>query len=82
MEAFGRDCPREETPQFLCRWCGLGDYNDANCLKSRVNLLNIERDGTEAGVFAVTRRQVKKVTVGYFAPIGSYPSKSQKTLAI
>ena len=45
------------TPKLLCRWCGLGDHEDAKCPKSGVNLISIGADKEE--VLAITRKQAK-----------------------
>ncbi|XP_057853392.1 uncharacterized protein LOC131063560 [Cryptomeria japonica] len=57
---FARECQNSETPQSLCRWCGPGDHNDANCPKQGVNLLNIEKMGEHEEVLAITHAQAKK----------------------
>ena len=61
---FARDCTKEATPQHLCRWCGPGDYEDANFPQAGVNLLNIEKAEKtgEKEVLAITRAQTKKAT--------------------
>ena len=46
------------TSKLLCRWCGLGDHDDAKCSKSEVNLITIGTDEEE--VLAITRRQAKE----------------------
>ena len=52
---FARDCPKGDTPQKLCRWCGLGDHEVANYPK-QVNLLNIDKEK----VLVLTCNQAKQ----------------------
>lgn len=49
------------TPKLLCRWCGLGDHEDAKCPKSKsgVNLISIEVGTNKEEVLAITRKQAK-----------------------
>ena len=54
---FAQDCTTANTPKLLCRWCGLGDHEDAKCPKLGVNLITIGTDEEE--VLAITRKQAK-----------------------
>ena len=54
---FVRNCTSTNTPKLLCRWCGLGDHEDAKCPKSGVNLISISTDEEE--VLAITCKQAK-----------------------
>lgn len=60
---YARECNNNDTAQKLCRWCGPGDHEDADCPKSSVgaNLIDIEGNtrGKEA-ILALTRGQAKE----------------------
>ena len=45
---------------MLCKWCGLGNHEDANCPRQKgVNMLDIEEPESE--ILAITRMQAKKL---------------------
>ena len=44
---------------MLCKWCGLGNHEDANCPRRKgVNMLDIA--GSKGEILAITRIQAKK----------------------
>ena len=58
---FAQECQNRggQNRGMLCKWCGSGNHEDANCPKQKgVNMLDIE--GSEREVLAITRMQAKK----------------------